>query len=296
MGKALIFSGVIIDSPLQTVTFVKELITAQDYVNEYVKLATEVTSSQQTYLTTFVETLMANGIWDKVRCCFPMLGGLNGYNKDLKDVNNQREWSTPSSGTSWDSTRNAPYLNLPGNAKGTSLVIENMDKHNSTFLFSCKLHSNVKGDLITSQGYGGESLNPSIISNLGGNVGGNRSPYWGTERAAENLEGYSYFKNDDNIYIVTMSAGTNSMFVCCNSYDILTWKTGDTTSDEATDANFGFGSRFLAESAAPATNTLNGTMNMFIAFSEALSENELKIVSKAVWDFDEACGRHIDFD
>lgn len=52
MGKALIFNGVTVESPLQSVTFVKELITPSDYVNEYAKLATEVTSIQQTYLTT----------------------------------------------------------------------------------------------------------------------------------------------------------------------------------------------------------------------------------------------------
>ena len=139
MGKALIFSGVTVDNPLQTVTIIKELITADDYINAYANLATEVTSEQKNYLKTFIGTLMTNGLWNKVKCCFPMLGGLDGYNKDVKDIFNQRSWNTPTVGTYWDTTRNAPYLSLPGMAKGTPLVIENMDKNNSSFLFSVKL-------------------------------------------------------------------------------------------------------------------------------------------------------------
>lgn len=298
MGKALVFKGVKVDAPLQTVTFVKEFITASDYVNEYSKLATSVSSEQKVNLVTFVETLMNNNLWDKVKCCFPMLGGMDGYNKDLKDVFNQRVWNAPEAGTSWDSTRNAPYLNLPGNAMGTRLVIENMDKTNSSFLFSAKLKRTKIATLI-GENYvyidssGRHSY--SFISLLGTSNGGYNYPNWDTGIKNENVSGYSYQAQANNIYMVTLNKGTNSLFVCSNSDTLLTGGTDITPESEVTDASFAFGNFYAAQQAAPADDTLNGTMNMFIAFNSALTKEEWKIVSKAVWDFDEACGRHIDF-
>lgn len=297
MGKALIFSGVTVDNPLQTVTIIKELITADDYINEYAKLATEVTSEQKNYLKTFINTLMISRLWDKVRCCFPMLGGLDGYNKDLKDVFNQRSWNTPTVGTTWDTTRNAPYLNLPGNAKGTPLVIENMDKNNSSFLFSIKFKLNINSAIILQKDYlynGGNTM--SIISRLLNSNGGYQCPSWDTEKVEESLLGYTNKAQANNIYMVTMKGGTNHMFVCSDSDTLLSWKTGTTTSSDTTQASFAFGGFYAAEAEAPARSTLNGCMNMFIAFNSALTEEELQVVSKAVWDFDEACGRHINFE
>lgn len=296
MGKALIFSGVIVDNPLQTVTILKELVTADDYINEYAKLATEVTSVQKNYLKTFIETLMTNGLWDKVKCCFPMLGGLNGYNKDIKDVFNQRSWNTPEVGTTWDNTRNAPYLNLPGNAKGTVLVIENMDKNNSSFLFSVKFKKKDPGRILVSDYIFDTSKVETIIGGLSPNNGGWACPAWGTPSVNENLSGYRKEAQANNIYMVTMGGGTNSMFVCSNSDTLLSWKTGSTTSKDVNRASFAFGGFYGAEAEAPALYTLNGCMNMFIAFNSVLTEEELQVVSKAVWDFDEACGRHINFE
>lgn len=294
MGKALVFKGIKVDTPLQTVTFLKELTTASDYVNEYSKLATSVSSEQKTNLVTFVTTLMNNNLWDKVRCCFPMLGGMEGYNKDLKDVFNQRVWNAPEVGTSWDSTRNAPYLNLPGNAKGTELVIENMNRTSSSFLFSIKVFKNLQGILLSKYIPGGSNVS-SIINRLSINFGGYKFFSWDTVEKQQNIKGYSYNKQSNNIYMVSMNNGTNSTFACSNNTTLLEGSTDATPESEATDAKFAFGGFYSIEHAAPANDTLNGTMNMFIAFDSALTKEEWKIVSKAVWDFDEACGRHIDF-
>lgn len=295
MGKALIFSGVTVDNPLQTVTIIKELITADDYINEYAKLATEVTSEQKNYLKTFITTLITNGLWDKVKCCFPMLGGLGGYNKDLKDIFHQRSWNTPEVGTSWDATRNAPYLSLSGMASGTPLVIENMDKNNSSFLFSTKFKRNDNIAIIGTY-YLREPEQKYIIGELHSNNGGWACPSWGTPKVEEHLKGYTKGPQSNNIYMVTMSEGINSLFVCSNSDTLLSWKTGSTTSEDTTQAAFAFGNFYGANVEAPAPYTLNGCMNMFIAFNSALTEEELQVVSKAVWDFDEACGRHINFE
>lgn len=295
---AMSSDNVKVEKNISITTKEKVLTTADDYVDEYAKLATEVTSEQKGYLKTFVGTLIDNGIWDKVRCCFPMLGGLSGYNKDLKDIRNQRIWNTPENGTSWDSTRNAPLLYLPGFAIGTPLVIDDMDKNSSSFLFSTKLKGDSRGALIEVEyAYRTGMYDKYIVnSTLNGNTGGYQSPRWGTETPQESLSGYFGKANASNIYILTMNKGTNSLFVCSNNDTILTGGTGSTNNNETTTASFAFGSYYGGEAEAPATNTLNGTMNMFIAFNSALTEEELEVVSRAVWTFDESCGRHIDFE
>lgn len=297
MGKALIFSGVTVDSPLQTVTILKELVTADDYINEYAKLATGVTSVQKNYLKTFINTLMINELWDKVKCCFPMLGGLGGYNKDLKDIFNQRTWNTPTEGTTWDEVRNAPYLSLPGNAKGTPLVIENIYADNSTFLFSTKFAKRLDGFIITPMYKDGTLEGVSNLGTLFASEDNYGCPSWDTTRLKENVEGYIKNKNANNIYMLSRRNGTNSLFFCSNNNSLISARTSVTPSVADTDkVSLSFGGYLLIETSAPATYTLNGTMNMFIAFNSALTEEELQVVSKAVWDFDEACGRHIDFE
>lgn len=86
MGKALRFSGVTVDAPLQTVTFVRELITANDYVSAYKQAVGGLTAKQESSLLTFIETLMTNGIWDKVNYFFPLIKGVDYQSYDLKSV------------------------------------------------------------------------------------------------------------------------------------------------------------------------------------------------------------------
>lgn len=293
MGKALIFSGVAVENPLQTITFVKELVTASDYVTEYAKLATSVTIEQKENLNEFVKTLIINGIWDKVKCCFPMLGGLEGYNKDLKDVFNQREWSAPTIGTSWDSIRNAPYLILPGKAKGEVLDIEGMDRLNSAFLFSTKFKRDTNGIVITSRYEYTDNPN-SYLKRLETKNGGYKEPIWGTTIQNSNVAGYSYAAQANNVYILNCQNGINNLYACSNSPTVLIGGTGPTA--DVQEVTVAFGGYYDAEAEAPASSTLNGCMNMFIAFSSALTEEEVRIASEAVWDFDEACGRHKDFE
>lgn len=292
MGKALIFSGVQVQEPLQTVTFVKTLVTASDYANEYAKLATSVTSEQKEYLTTFIETLIFKGIWDKVRSFYPMLGGLSGYNKDAKDVFNQKEWSTAAEGTTWDITRNTIYLNLPGLAVGTDLVFTDLDYKNCAFFVSLKAFTGLNNrDLIRST----FTSNKSFLGNF------RCGPYsylqWGTPAGSANFSDLRTNKNANVLALVNLSEGENYLYCCSNDAEIeYVTKENTDISQSSTQVSFSFGSRYSAEYEAPAPNTFNGCFNTFIAFKEKLTEDEIKIVTQAVWDFDEACGRHIDFE
>lgn len=300
MGKALIFNGVTVNSPLQTVTFIKEPVTSDDYINEYAKLATEVTSEQKGYLKTFIETLMTNNLWDKVRSCYPMLGGLSGYNKDLKDVLNQQDWKIPPVGVSWDETRNAPFISLPGFASdGKSIHFSDLNYKNCAFLFSCKSIRQPSSNKLIGSFFHGET-NKSFINDLRPSTGGYLYPNWDTPQKNSNIENYTASKNYNTIYLVTLSNGINKLYTnksYLKSSEMMYIDQENTDiSATSTDCYFNIGGGYAAEMEAPANNTFNGCANMFIAFNSALTEEEMNIVSKAVWDFDDACGRHIDFE
>lgn len=293
MGKALIFSGVKVQEPLQTVTFVKTLVTAADYVNEYAKLATSVTSEQKQYLTTLIETLMSKGIWDKVRSFYPMLGGLTGYNKDAKDVFNQKEWNAPVNGTSWDSTRNNIYLNLPGNSSGTDLIFTDLDYKNCAFFVSIKPFTAINNRIIIGKSF--TTTENSFLGNF--RCGGFSYLEWGTPSGSANFSDLRTTKNANISALVNLSEGENNLYCCSNDAEIeYVTKANTDISQSSTQVSFAFGGIYRGVYEAPSPNTFNGCFNTFIAFKEKLTEDEIKIVTQAVWDFDKACGRHTDFE
>ena len=74
------------------VTFLKKAPkSATEIVSDYANIVT-LTSTEQTALVTFVQTLINNEVWDKIKAVFPMVGGLDSYYKDLKraEVNSFR--------------------------------------------------------------------------------------------------------------------------------------------------------------------------------------------------------------
>lgn len=132
MGKALIFSGVIIDNPLQTVTFKKELITASDYVSAYKEAVGSLTSKQESSLLTFVENLMANDIWDKVNYFFPLIKGTDYQAYNLKSIKNIGFIArTPS----YNSEKDCLHIGYDGLAMCTTADIE-LDINNMTSIIS----------------------------------------------------------------------------------------------------------------------------------------------------------------
>lgn len=74
------------------VTFLKKAPkSATEIVSDYANIV-NLTSIEQTALVTFVQTLINNEVWDKIKAVFPMVGGLDSYYKDLKraEVNSFR--------------------------------------------------------------------------------------------------------------------------------------------------------------------------------------------------------------
>lgn len=301
----IIYAGAIssdnvkVEKNISITTKEKVLTTADEYVDEYAKLATEVTEEQKGYLKTFVGTLISSKLWDKVRCCFPMLGGLSGYNKDLKDVHNQKEWNIPPTGVSWDDTRNAPFLSLPGLAEGgKSIYFDDLDNKSCAFLLSMKsIRANMSGMSAISDHYKGEAANKSFVTYLYPQNGGYQFPIWSTDGESRNLENYTAFKNKNLIFTLSLSEGVNKLYTNksgLNTGEVIYVSQKNTNT--LTECQFAIGGSYAAEMEAPAIHTLNGCANMFIAFQSSLTEEEIQTIFNAVWTFDESCGRHIDFE
>lgn len=293
MGKALIFEGVTVSNPLRTVTFAPG--TAEEWVDNFSDVVT-LTSSEKNALTTFVDTLMNNNLWDSVRDFFPMLGGIDGYMKSLKRPNGAPNWNAPSNGTTWDSTRNAPYLSLPGLAKGTPLVYDGDEKfntQNATFIFGCKLAKFSGGGytiLLKDYSYGGGSVE-SLTNNLKTSF-----PKWmPVDAPASTPSGYVPSKNKHLYYTISFSSSNIALYAQTNS-DLYSINTATALTEGTSESRFAFGGYFAADSGAPAGDTMNGILCSFVSMDSAITQAQASVISDALYALDVALGRNVDFE
>lgn len=298
MGQAIIFKGVTVDTPLETVSFVKTNITAQDYLDDYKSRVTTLQSGQEVIIKTFIETLISAGLWDKVERCYPMLGGIGYYTYDLKKITNQNDWDFPESSVSWDETRNAPLLSIAGNKSPKDIIITGLDCINKGCAFflsekqaalggSCQFTDRINTDL------------PSFIKTpLYNSNGGYTSPRWCTPLLSSGVEGFNAKnKNTNNNFLLNIKGGMNSLYAWNDNNDANFVSERETTTDETTtDAVISLGCIFHANVEAPAQQTLNGCVNLFMVFNNNLSTDEIKVLNDAVYNLNQGLGRYIDFD
>ena len=128
--------------------------------------------------------------------------------------------------------------------------------------------------------------------------GGYQEPNWNTPKQSENIQGIdTKSKNSNSNYLLNIGNGKNKLWAWTADYIPVACREGDTDTSKSTNrAVFGLGGKFSAEAVAPAANTLNGCANMFMAFSKHLSDDEISGIAKAVYDFNQSCGRYIDFE
>jgi len=283
MGKAIIFSGVAVATPIQTVNFVVPLVTGADYVNQYSLLATAVTAPQKTSLTTFVDNLITAGIWNKVSNCFPMLGGLNGYTKDLKDLRNQKTWNLPPLSTTWDSSRNAPYVFPIGLDGGTYIPFTGIVNTNFCLLYSVKQKSSNEKYLL-----GIKNTDNTVESLLINKNGGWNYPTWRTTPMTSVLSNYE--PNGNNIFVLNYLNGTGSTKVKSNNSALLNVGVASAFTKQIASINLSLD--FPAAGAAPVGNAFYGNLNMFVVCNAGLTDSELGIISNAINTFNESCGRN----
>jgi hypothetical protein len=290
MGKAIIFKGVVVSNPLQTVNF--PLNTAAEYSSAYLVNASSA-ASKQTELNTFIQTLMDNGIWDKTSHCYPILGGITEYYYDLKAVSKQNlygAWRSPASGTTWDATRNCINLSLPGNAIGVPMIFDNLSRTSSCFIASLK---NQRVNVTVASSSYAYTKDPSYLTSLSMKKGGYQSFAWSTPHLDASTAGYSSAINGNYIFTANFNNGTTVSKFAQDSATLIAGGTQATSAETA--VQFAIGNFFSATATAPANDTLHGSFNFFMAFNSSLTDAEQDIATQAIYDFNESCGRHTDF-
>lgn len=290
MGKAIVFNGVAVTTPIQTVNFVVPLVTGQDYVNQYSLLATAVTAPQKASLSTFIDTLIANSLWDKVSNCFPMLGGLNGYKFDCKDLRNQKTWSLPVPYTTWDAVRNAPYVVpqydvAPTNtAQGVAVPLSGVNNSNFCLLYSNKIRSSGESHLSQMR-----FSDNTVGSQLSNKSGGAIYPRWNTSPGAININGYSPLNS--NTFVLNYLNGVGSGQLKPASEPVFNLGVASAITKTISSVQLSLSFDVVATSLS--SSAFYGNANMFVVCNTGLTDTEIGIIANAIHTFNESCGRNI---
>ena len=173
---AISYDNVKVEKNISITTKEKVLVTADDYVEEYKKLATSISAEQENALKVLVGNLISEGLWEKIEHCFPLLGGISGYKYDLKDVRNQKEWAMPDS-TTWDYTRNSLFTKLPGKSIGTPLEFTDIKDSACSIILSVKKKEPTSPCILTIPKCSYEDFGDMIDFRLSDSNGGYRKPY-----------------------------------------------------------------------------------------------------------------------
>jgi len=189
--------------------------TAEQFVQLYSELATDVSSSEKTALTTFVQTLITANLWSKVQNFYPFLGSLESTKYDLKDVYNQVSNAIVTSGTTF-SNNSLLYSSAPGQS-GTPLS-KTFDWSNGAVFIGGKPLSGTA--ICLEKIYTSEASNP-----------------WKTAN------------KDNGLAIYPVCSGNNVPSVCCARGYANTWTTTDGDFDIKTSGGidgFSFGTNCSA--------------------------------------------------
>lgn len=304
MGKALIFSGITVNEPLEVINLRKPLVSASDYVTEFSKLAT-ISENDKTHLTTFIQTLMSNNLWDKVVKFFPLVGGLNGVKFDIKDVFNQVDWSVMSA-TTWDEDKNSILTAVQANQTGKAISCPFDWNNGAVFVGGKPMFSKeiIYPKVFTSS----EIFNPYYQNNVDNGLdivplgGGNGIPNIGTPRGY--IENTSWVFKDGYIGLNTRTAGGIYAFNFKSSGDVIdayikiyggssyyatasTFK-GEQKSTDHLEAVIG--------NTAPGSGTYGASQNIhfLLICNTALSKEKTKIVVDALEVLQEGLGRLVE--
>ena len=133
MGKALVINGLVVNNPLCVVSIDQSPI--KKALGAYYAANTSINSEEKSALEAFVQGLMDNGIWTKVKALYPMLG--SNVDDLILEVNGESELLGGDKGTLSADGRNLS-ANV-GRTGGTSTVpqmLKNLDFGNLSIFAS----------------------------------------------------------------------------------------------------------------------------------------------------------------
>ena len=124
MGKALVIKGLVVNNPLCVVSIEQSHI--EKALGAYYAANTSINSEEKSALEAFVQGLIDNGMWAKVKAFYPMLG--NNVNDLILEVNGESELLGGDNGTlSADGRNLSANVGRAGKTSTVPQMLKNFD-------------------------------------------------------------------------------------------------------------------------------------------------------------------------
>lgn len=124
MGKALVIKGLVVNNPLCVVSIDKSPI--EKALGAYYAANTSINSEEKSALEAFVQGLIDNGMWAKVKAFYPMLG--NNVDDLILEVNGESELLGGDKGTlSADGRNLSANVGRTGKTSTVPQMLNNLD-------------------------------------------------------------------------------------------------------------------------------------------------------------------------
>lgn len=166
MGKALVINGLVVNNPLCVVSIDQSPI--KKALGAYYAANTSINSEEKSALEAFVQGLMDNGIWTKVKALYPMLG--SNVDDLILEVNGESELLGGDKGTlSADGRNLSANVGRTGATSTVPQMLKNLDFGNLSIFAS--------GNATVHQMYSRSILYLSAVNNITFELQGNTYAY-----------------------------------------------------------------------------------------------------------------------
>ena len=166
MGKALVINGLVVNNPLCVVSIDKSPV--EKALGAYYAANTSINSEEKSALEAFVQGLIDNGMWTKIKAFYPMLG--NNVNDLILEVNGESELLGGDKDTLSVDVRNlTANVGRTGATSTVPKMLKNLDFGNLSIFAS--------GNAAVHQGYSRSILYLSAVNNIRFSLQGNTYAY-----------------------------------------------------------------------------------------------------------------------
>lgn len=190
MGKALVINGLVVNNPLCVVSIDKSPI--KKALDAYYAANISINSEEKSALEAFVQGLIDNGIWMKVKALYPMLG--SNVDDLILEVNGESELLGGDKGTlSADGRNLSANVGRTGATSTVPQMLNNLDFGNLSIFASGsapKFQGYARGIINISANL--NNINYSLQGNTYGypsiTIGSNGSPTQGTGEGQSGIQ------------------------------------------------------------------------------------------------------------
>lgn len=282
MGKALVINGLVVNNPLCVVSIDKSPI--EKALGAYYAANTSINSEEKSALEAFVQGLIDNGIWTKVKALYPMLG--SNVDDLILEVNGESELLGGDKGTlSADGRNLSANVGRTGATSTVPQMLKNFDFGDLSVFAS--------GSAPEHQSYARYILNISCSDN----------------NQSMSIQGNTYaypFVHSGNVLAPTQGTGEGQSGIQQSYLErIVAWNIKNGSAIVYKD-----GVRYASTDYAPAgniertINILSNTKNndsagdqpykySFLAFADGMTESEIGKFYELQLAFLKAVGKHL---